>query len=159
LTFQCQRKGEVAAPMPSPSEGNSINYEGVAYPLTHAIERRFNPIPSPGDSHLGAEFKFADSEFFLIPLPVGPGGVINIWEPSGETVYLRADIYHPGTEPFSSAEFRHFPDSVDDGDQEVAGVAFFNEYIREFTIRRTTYLCGAPSRQAYRIAHKKNTPR
>jgi len=127
LTLQCQRRGEQAPPMPTPSGGSSINYEGVAYPLTHAIERPFNPIPSPGDSHLGAEYKFADAEFFIIPVPVGSGGVINIWEPAGETVQLKADIYHPGTEPFGSAEFRHVPDSVDEQDSEVAGVAFFND--------------------------------
>jgi len=126
LTLQCQRKGEVAAPLSMPTEGNSISHEGVVYPLTHAIEVAFNRNPSPGDSHIGARYKFADSQFSILPLPVG-GGVINAWVPAGETVQPKAQLYHPGIQPFSSAEFRHMPDSVDDEDREVAGVAFFND--------------------------------
>jgi len=34
LTLQCQRKGDVVPATPAPSQGNSINYDGVVYPLS-----------------------------------------------------------------------------------------------------------------------------
>jgi len=122
LTLQCQRRGEMVPTSPAPPQGNSINYDGTVYPLTHAIEIKFDPK----DSHLGADFRFANADYRIVPVPLG-NGFLNLWSPAGATVRLRADVHHPGREPFRSAEFRHVPDSVEAGDAEVAGVAYFND--------------------------------
>ena len=141
LLISCNRQSpELTNPdvpsedVPSEVASNSLSYGGVVSPLTHGFEERFRFRPTVTtdstevlDTHSSGQFQVADAVFSETQINLAFGGTLTVFRPNDATVWLRADLYSPGGDGFTSATFTYRSDSLPENSPDVANTFFFND--------------------------------